>query len=153
MCEDCMCGDNRFELINKYKEKLINATNIKDSPEEMKVLDDILFRLWQMRWLDYLEYLPYCKQELEYFKEQNFKNETELKKVIEETRWHKVSEEGMPKYAGLYLVAYGDKPHSIDTDFYENYFRDGIERMRWSLYSNKDIVAWKDFKHYSEVKE
>ena len=50
-----ICGDNRFELIEKYKKKLIEATNIEDSPEEMKVLNDIFFRLWQMGWLDRLE--------------------------------------------------------------------------------------------------
>lgn len=49
------CGDNRFELIKKYKDKLIESTNIETSPEEMLVLDDILFRMWQMGWLDKLE--------------------------------------------------------------------------------------------------
>lgn len=50
-----MCGDNRFELIAKYKQQLIEATNIESSPDEMAVLDDILFRFWQMGWLDILE--------------------------------------------------------------------------------------------------
>lgn len=50
-----ICGDNRFELINKYKRKLIEATNIETAPDEMAVLDDILFRFWQMGWLDKLE--------------------------------------------------------------------------------------------------
>lgn len=45
------CGDNRFEIIEKAKKHLINATNIKDSPEEMEVIDSILFRCWQMGWL------------------------------------------------------------------------------------------------------
>lgn len=51
---DC-CDDNRFELIEKYKNKLIESTNIETSPEEMLVLDNILFRMWQMGWLDKLE--------------------------------------------------------------------------------------------------
>jgi len=51
------CGDNRFELIKKYKNKLIESTNIETSSEEMLVLDDILFRMWQMGWLDGLEVL------------------------------------------------------------------------------------------------
>ena len=46
-----ICGDNRFELIEKYKQKLLDATNIEDSPEEMAVIDNILFRFWQMGWL------------------------------------------------------------------------------------------------------
>ena len=49
MCDTC--GDNRFELIEKYKQKLLDATNIEDSPEEMAVIDNILFRFWQMGWL------------------------------------------------------------------------------------------------------
>lgn len=49
------CDDNRFELIEKYKQKLIEETNIESTPDEMKVLDNILFRFWQMGWLDKLE--------------------------------------------------------------------------------------------------
>ena len=50
-----VCGDNRFELIQKYKEKLIEATNIETSKDEMNVIDSVLFRFWQMGWLDRLE--------------------------------------------------------------------------------------------------
>lgn len=50
-----MIDDNRFALIEKYKQKLIEGTNISDRPEEMAVIDNILFRLWQMGWLDKLE--------------------------------------------------------------------------------------------------
>ncbi len=65
------CGDNRFEIIEKAKKHLINATNIKDSPEEMEVIDSILFRCWQMGWLDKynnkpgeaLEYLEHIKKD------------------------------------------------------------------------------------------
>ena len=46
-----ICNDNRFKIIEKYKKELIESTNIEDSPEEMAVLDDILFRFWQMGWL------------------------------------------------------------------------------------------------------
>ena len=49
MCD--ICGDNRFEIIEAYKRKLIEATNIEASPEEMAVIDNILFRFWQMGWL------------------------------------------------------------------------------------------------------
>jgi hypothetical protein len=47
-----ICGDNRFELIELAKSRLIEDTNIEDGPDEMAVLDDILFRCWQMGWLD-----------------------------------------------------------------------------------------------------
>ena len=50
-----LCADNRFDLIEKYKKKLIEATNIETSTEEMNVLDSILFRFWQMGWLEKLE--------------------------------------------------------------------------------------------------
>ena len=46
-----ICGDNRFEIIAEAKSDLLEATNIKDSPEEMAVLDSFLFRCWQMGWL------------------------------------------------------------------------------------------------------
>ena len=46
-----ICGDNRFEIIAKAKESLIESTNIETSPKEMEVLDNFLFRCWQMGWL------------------------------------------------------------------------------------------------------
>ena len=50
-----VCGDNRFDLIKKYKERLIEKTNIETAKDEMNVIDSILFRFWQMGWLDRLE--------------------------------------------------------------------------------------------------
>lgn len=47
-----VCGDNRFEVIERAKEHLLDATNIETSEEEMAVLDNFLFRCWQMGWLD-----------------------------------------------------------------------------------------------------
>ena len=49
------CDDNRFELIDKYKQQLIESTNIEDSPDEMKVLDTVLFRFYQLGWLEKLD--------------------------------------------------------------------------------------------------
>ena len=46
-----VCGDNRFEIIAEYKKQLIEGTNIESSPEEMAVIDSILFRFWQMGWI------------------------------------------------------------------------------------------------------
>lgn len=46
-----ICGDNRFEVIAEYKKNLIEGTNIESSPEEMAVIDSILFRFWQMGWI------------------------------------------------------------------------------------------------------
>ena len=50
-----LCTDGRFELIEKYKKELIESTNIETAQDEMEVLDSILFRFWQMGWLDRLE--------------------------------------------------------------------------------------------------
>lgn len=46
-----VCTDNRFEIIADYKRRLVEETNIETKPEEMAVLDSILFRFWQMGWL------------------------------------------------------------------------------------------------------
>lgn len=43
------CGDNSFEIIDAVRNNLINSTNI--SEEELKVLNNILFRLWQCDYL------------------------------------------------------------------------------------------------------
>lgn len=47
-----VCSDNRFEIIEKAKKHILEATNIDTSQDEMKVLDNFLFRCWQMGWLD-----------------------------------------------------------------------------------------------------
>lgn len=49
-----VCGDDKFDLIAKAREKLLDSTNIESRPEEVAVLDNILFRCWQMGWLDQL---------------------------------------------------------------------------------------------------
>lgn len=45
------CTDDRFNIINNAKKILLDETNIASSPDEMAVLDNILFRMWQMGWL------------------------------------------------------------------------------------------------------
>ena len=47
-----ICGDNRFIIIERAKEDILQRTNIESSKDEMKVLDNFLFRCWQMGWLD-----------------------------------------------------------------------------------------------------
>jgi len=48
-----ICGDNRFEVVEEARKRLLLSTNIENSPKEMEVLDDILYRCWQMGWLDF----------------------------------------------------------------------------------------------------
>ena len=50
------CNDSRFEIIERAKKHILSATNIDMSPDEMKVLDNFLYRCWQMGWLD--RYIP-----------------------------------------------------------------------------------------------
>ena len=57
MCEQCT--DDRFKVIEIARYHILNATNVKTSPDEMKVLDNFLFRCWQMGWLDKY-YKPDC---------------------------------------------------------------------------------------------
>ena len=38
------CSNNRFDIIEQAKKTIIAHTNIESSPNEMKVLDNILFR-------------------------------------------------------------------------------------------------------------
>lgn len=57
-CDDCMS-----KAIEKAREELISATNIEDSPDEMAVIDSILFRFWQMGWLDAKERVRELKGE------------------------------------------------------------------------------------------
>lgn len=57
-----MCTDNRFEQIEKYKKMLIEATNIETSSEEMQVIDSILFRFWQMGWLEAIDRMLLVKE-------------------------------------------------------------------------------------------
>ncbi len=58
-----ICGDNRFELIEKFKKELFEHTNIETAKDEVAVLDSLLFRCWQMGWLDKLE--DYDRQDAE----------------------------------------------------------------------------------------
>lgn len=46
-----ICNDNRFKIIERAKEYILKYTNIETSKDEMKVLDNFLFRCWQMGWL------------------------------------------------------------------------------------------------------
>lgn len=68
-----ICNDNRFELIEKYKKELLESTNIADSKEEMDVIDSILFRFWQMGWLDNLEQFDNQKEEIKHLRARRYR--------------------------------------------------------------------------------
>lgn len=52
-----ICSDNRFDVIENVKNLLIEKTNIESSDKEMAVIDNFLFRMWQIGLLpeQYLE--------------------------------------------------------------------------------------------------
>lgn len=56
---------DRIFVIGKYRQRLIDSTNINESPEEMKVLNDLMFRLYQMGWLDDLEKMEQIRSNLD----------------------------------------------------------------------------------------
>jgi len=45
------CNDVRFEIIEAAKKDILEKTNIKTSHAEMAVLNNFLYRCWQMGWL------------------------------------------------------------------------------------------------------
>lgn len=49
-----VCGDNRFGMIKFFKNRLVEDTNIATSYDEMRVIDSVLFRFWQLGWLKVL---------------------------------------------------------------------------------------------------
>ena len=115
-----MIDDNRFVLIEKYKQKLIEGTNISDRPEEMAVIDSILFRLWQMGWLDKLE---------------------------EETKWIPCSER-LPETSDAVLTTYivnGDRSRKYveESSYYGN---DESWSSPWDEYriagTRIEVIAW-----------
>jgi hypothetical protein len=57
-----VCGDNRFEIIQKAKDDLLVSTNIASCQVDMKFIDSFLFRAWQMGWLS--QYEPDYKERM-----------------------------------------------------------------------------------------
>ena len=56
------CGDNRFEIIQKAKDDLMESTNIDMCQVDMEYVDSFLFRAWQMGWLE--KYEPDYKERM-----------------------------------------------------------------------------------------
>ena len=105
-----MIDDNRFVLIEKYKQRLVEGTNIESRPEEMAVLDSILFRFWQMGWLDKLEqsephWHPVSEQPQEeddylLLTHEEFKHGTFKRIII--GAWNSATKEWLEDYGDMY---------------------------------------------------
>lgn len=67
-----IAGDYRFDVIELAKKDLKKYTNIGKCPDEMKVLDDTLYRCWQMGWLDkyYIKALEKDNKKLRKYQEE-----------------------------------------------------------------------------------
>lgn len=107
------CGDDRFELIATARAKLLDATNIESRPEEVAVLDSILFRCWQMGWLDQLR---------ESYGQVHDQGECEDEGERESygSRWHELF--GTPERAartlGVYFIEECSGVKCVDCPFY-----------------------------------
>ena len=53
-CGD-VCTDGRFDMIARVKSELMRSTNIETDKKEMEAIDSILFRFWQMGWLQLID--------------------------------------------------------------------------------------------------
>ena len=104
-----ICGDNRFEIISEAKNDLLEATNIKGSPEEMAVLDSFLFRCWQMGWLKKYEVneFEWCHDCKEYDQEKHCCH-----------RWTKVIRQTVEEVKAQYALEYPEIVHCEDCKFY-----------------------------------
>lgn len=47
-----LCGESRFDIISIAKDDILKSTDISTSQKEMEVLDEFLFRCYQMGWLN-----------------------------------------------------------------------------------------------------
>ena len=104
-----ICGDNRFEIIAEAKSDLLESTNINDSPEEMAVLDNVLFRCWQMGWLKKYELneFEWCHDCKEYDQEKHCCH-----------RWTKVIRQTVEEVKRQYAQEYPKIIHCEDCKFY-----------------------------------
>lgn len=76
-----VCNDDRFKIIEIAKKHLLESTNIEISKDEIKVLDNFLFRCWQMNWLEMYN-SPNLQDEIDYYKHEYF-SECELREQLE----------------------------------------------------------------------
>jgi hypothetical protein len=113
---ETVCNDNRFNLIAKYKAKLIEATNIETSQDEMAVIDNILFRMWQMGWLD---------------------------KLDAASPWHRV--EDPPEEHGKYPVCWVENGNFYWQEAHYCYYQDGDKWVAWSSYQGDDVEITPDY--------
>lgn len=156
---DIMCNDNRFEVIGRAKEHLLEATNIDTSPDEMAVLDSFLFRCWQMGWLDRYDdtadaIMPMTLENaIDFLDKIGWRAEHD--RIMSTPQWIPC-EEKLPDDGEDVLISYrykvgeGDTSHVyIALTSYGRIWSDSIfgDRKDWRqpfqfFYSNYEVIAW-----------
>lgn len=137
------CDDNRFDLIEKYKKNLIEATNVETSTEEMKVLDSILFRFWQMGWLEKLELPPAQPEQTRVFVELVVKYPDPELCTYKEYR-------GKPYYSIKYIengegyIGYGTYKPEVLSQYLKEYF---IPSAQPEIIHCRDCKHWQSEEH------
>lgn len=148
-----ICGDNRFEVIAEAKKDLLESTNIEMSSDEMSVIDNFLFRCWQMGWLRRYESYDFCDGEnpcKEYDQEKHCCHRWTkvIRRTIEEVKenakkqWIPVSE-ALPKDMDRVLVTIvrsdGEK-RVRSGHYYKGYFM--MDNGDTWNEMDKEILAW-----------
>ena len=113
--KDCgeMCGDNRFELIEKFKKELFEHTNIETAKDEVAVLDSLLFRCWQMGWLNKLEDYNRQQAEIEELKETKDRLMYNLKAVCKEQDEDNIRADAVKEFAHIFKHKMFCKDYSL----------------------------------------
>ena len=138
-----ICGDNRFEIIAEAKSDLLEATNINDSPEEMAVLDSVLFRCWQMGWLKKydLNEFEWCTDCKEYDQEKHCCH-----------RWTKVIRQTVEEVKRQYALEHPEIVHCNECFYAESVDdkEDGY-RCTHAMNQNRSVIWFGgDFCSYGE---
>lgn len=139
---DIMCNDNRFEVIGRAKEHLLEATNIDTSPDEMKVLDSFLFRCWQMGWLDRYDDKADAIMPMTLENAINFLDKigwlAEHDRIISTSQWTPCKERP-PEKSGKYLASFSWKlqPELITVECVQFSEWTGFEDV-WGW----EVIAW-----------
>lgn len=166
---NAVCGDNRFEIIAKVKEHLVKATNIEMQPEELKYVDNVLFRLWQLGYFDSVEKISRLEEQVEDLKSDHEHNLGLMKGLNEKiaelnkaNEWHYPSKGELPKcdektqlifYVNCYYEIGGETIIRKRTvlGYYQNSFLNDDVKLfveKSKGYSDehlpKDVIAWKE---------
>lgn len=145
-----VCGDNRFEVIAEAKKDLLESTNIEMVPDEMAVIDNILFRCWQMGWLRQYETFEFCTDCKEYDHEKHCCHRWTkfIRQTVEEVKenakkqWIPVSER-LPEDCERVLTTIETERRGKQVrsgTYFKGYFKNDNGDL-WNV-TDKEVLAW-----------